>query len=318
MDRNSNTYYYHYDGNGSVTEVTDASGNIQESYTYSPYGQSLIFDDLGAPLTSSNIENPYMFTGRRWDDETGIYYYRARMYDPAIGRFLQRDPVGYADSMNLYSYAGNSPVNASDPLGSRIKWNWTGAWRSIRNNAGAFLVAAIGCAILPETALAALAGSFAAQILAAAGLAGLGWQAQQVLNRFRSKKLYDDPLTTEMLMNVFIGLGSIGLSFLRAAKARGRVRGYRAVSNAELDDIAEYKGFRPDPKGRSMEDKWFSETREGAEKFSNMYPELENIVEAEVPKSVYNKAYHHPNIDNTGPGFAIQPEQLPKVKPIIE
>ncbi len=60
--------------------------------------------------------------------------------------------------------------------------------------------------------------------MAAAGLAGLGWQAQQVLNRFRSKKLYDDPLTTEMLMNVFIGLGSIGVSFLRAAKARGSVQ----------------------------------------------------------------------------------------------
>ena len=118
MDRNSNTYYYHYDGLGSVTEITDASGSIQESYKYSPYGNPSIFDSSGSPITSSAIGNPYMFTGRRWDDETAIYYYRERMYDPVIGRFLQRrDPLGYWDSMCLYTYVLNSPVNWGDPWG---------------------------------------------------------------------------------------------------------------------------------------------------------------------------------------------------------
>ena len=117
MDRNSNTYYYHYDGLGSVTEITDASGAVQESYKYSPYGNPSIFDSSGSPITSTAIGNPYMFTGRRWDDETAIYYYRARMYDPALGRFLQRDPLGYWDSMNLYTCVVNNPVNFVDPLG---------------------------------------------------------------------------------------------------------------------------------------------------------------------------------------------------------
>jgi len=58
-----------------------------------------------------------MFTGRRFDDETGLYYYRARMYHPELGRFIQPDPIGYLGGLNLYAYVTNNPLNWIDPYG---------------------------------------------------------------------------------------------------------------------------------------------------------------------------------------------------------
>ncbi|MCK4830194.1 RHS repeat-associated core domain-containing protein, partial [bacterium] len=127
MDRGGNTYYYHTNALCSIVALSDSAGDIVEHYRYDAYGKPEIFvgagvdgiwftgDDVAAAY--SVVGNPYLFTGRRLDEETGFYYYRARYYGPERGRFLQRDPLGYVDGMNLYEYADNNTVNLTDPLG---------------------------------------------------------------------------------------------------------------------------------------------------------------------------------------------------------
>ena len=93
---------------GTIIGLTNDSGAWVEKYAYTLYGKT---------AAASTVGNPYMYTGRRPDAETGLYYYRARYNDPHLRRFIETDPIGYAGGMNLYAYVGNSTVNAIDPLG---------------------------------------------------------------------------------------------------------------------------------------------------------------------------------------------------------
>jgi RHS repeat-associated protein len=105
------------DGLGSVVALSDVNRVLVERYTYDVFGRPTIRDANGTEVEASACGNPYRFTGRAWDAETALYYYRARYYDYATARFLQPDPTGYTDGLNLYSYCGNNPVNWIDPLG---------------------------------------------------------------------------------------------------------------------------------------------------------------------------------------------------------
>jgi RHS repeat-associated protein len=59
----------------------------------------------------------HTYTGREWDKEPGLYYYRARYYDPMEGRFIAKDSIGFRGGINLYGYVGQNPINYSDPIG---------------------------------------------------------------------------------------------------------------------------------------------------------------------------------------------------------
>ncbi len=109
---NGDKYWYYYDALGNVVNLTDNNGNLVTTYYYDVYGD---FTESGA-----FTDNPYKFTGRRYDPESDLYFYRARMYSPTLGRFMQTDPAGYVDGPNLYTYVNNNTLNYSDPWGLRI------------------------------------------------------------------------------------------------------------------------------------------------------------------------------------------------------
>ena len=127
-DNDSNTsetvdLYYHQNSLGSVVALTTVTGSVVESYRYSAYGTPTILNKNGIEVSTTQVQQPFMFTGRRWDFEegSGLYYYRLRYYDPASGRFVSRDPLGLwgdpTQNGSAQSFCNQNAVNLLDPFG---------------------------------------------------------------------------------------------------------------------------------------------------------------------------------------------------------
>jgi len=103
--------WYLVDRLGSVRQIVDGAGTILDDISYDSFGNVL-------SETDPSQGDRFKFTGREYSPELGIYYYRARWYDPSAGRFISQDPIGFsAGDVNLYRYVGNAPGDATDPLG---------------------------------------------------------------------------------------------------------------------------------------------------------------------------------------------------------
>ena len=114
MLRSSATSYYQADGLGSVTSLTNTAGTAAENYTYDSFGNII--------ATSGSLVNSFRYTGREWDTETSLYYYRARYYDAPSGRFISEDPIGFQGGANFYVYVSDEPTGYVDPFGE-IRYN---------------------------------------------------------------------------------------------------------------------------------------------------------------------------------------------------
>jgi len=106
------TLYYLQNHQGSVTALTNVGGAVIEQQQYESFGAS-----------AGSVRTRYGYTGRERDELTGLIYYRARWLDPSQGRFLSEDPIGFSDSINLYSYVDDDPINYTDPYGLAKNWS---------------------------------------------------------------------------------------------------------------------------------------------------------------------------------------------------
>jgi len=116
IEQKGKVYFYHADGLGSIVSLTDHKAKVKQSYEYTAFGEM--------KRHGGKVKQPYGYTGREWDKEIGLYFYRARYYDPTMGRFISKDPIGFnGGDVNVYRYVHNNPINFIDPTGL--------AWRDV-------------------------------------------------------------------------------------------------------------------------------------------------------------------------------------------
>lgn len=114
--RSASTSYYQMDGMGSATSLSSGVGALANNYAYDSFGE--------LTASSGSLVNPFRYTGRESDLETNLYFYRARYYDPSVGRFISEDPIQFKGGINFYNYVDGNPTNLRDPSGQVPVYGW--------------------------------------------------------------------------------------------------------------------------------------------------------------------------------------------------
>jgi len=115
QEGNGQTSWMLTDHLGTVRDLVNNSGTVVNHFTYDSLGQVL-------NSTPEGVDTRYKYTGREFDAETGLYYYRARYFDASVGRFIGQDPIGFsAGDSNLYRYVFNSALDSTDPSGLEVR-----------------------------------------------------------------------------------------------------------------------------------------------------------------------------------------------------
>jgi RHS repeat-associated protein len=217
--------------------LIDEVGNVIGVMNGASVDEQISYDDWGVATTIGNTDNQLLFKGLLWQPDAGLYYMRARWYDPGPGRFISEDPIGLAGGINQYAFSASDPINGSDPSGT--SWLSSG-WKWLNKRTGGLAPAVLGFGLTvaagagPLGFLKALGGAAAAFGAASVGSFGaavvetVATGSPSSFNRIFRRNLNVAGLT----LGAFAVGGELFGGGIKSLGATGMVQGSVATNNS--------------------------------------------------------------------------------------